>query len=345
MESHYSSDKVKKLSLVEAVRKRPGMYFGDVDDGGANNAINELIANAIDQFLAGLCDMISVKIKNGRIFVCDNGSGLPFHKKAPNNENLSLVEYYLTHRHDAPTADNHAPHIHIAHGGLGLVVVNAASAKLLIESADGNYFWEQAFGKGKIMTKATCVKGHYPKGTQIEVVLDPDIFGDNALDMFKLRKTMFELAHFFPGLTVELENERFFSKNGLLDLASILYKRPSKFQAQPRRFFFSGKQDDIQIQVAAIGQSDSGTEYISWVNGIETVEGGTHVKGLHHALTTAQWCPEIALVYIIMHNPKFAGPCVDKLCSTNVAQVIKALLVEPLSLFVKQKNDMIQFFK
>jgi len=343
MVSDYSRNDIKPLSLAEVVRKRPGMYFGDVEYDAAKNAISEVLANAVDLFLAGLCDLISLKVENGRIVVRDNGPGLPFHKRAPEDEKLSLVEYYLTHLHHTPTADNHVPHIHVFAGSLGLAVLNAGCTKLLIESSDGHHFWKQEFGRGKIITEASCVTGQYAKGTQLEIVLDPEIFGNpplNSLNMPELRKTMFELAHFFPGLTVELESERFFSKNGLLDLAVIFYKRPPAFRQPPRQFFFAGQQEEVQIQVAAMGKADadSATEYNAWVNGTESVAGGTHVKGLHNAFVTAQWQPKVALIHVIMHNPQFANPCKDKLSSPHVIRVIEALLEEPLRLFIEQNK-------
>jgi DNA gyrase subunit B len=139
---------------------------------------------------------------------------------------------------------------------------------------------------------------------------------------------MFELAHFYPGLVVEFQDERFVAKNGLLDLACIHYKNmPAAWALDPPiKFFHSGITEGVQIQVAAIGETGDETEYLSWVNGASTVEGGTHVEGLKLAFSEACWNPKLALIQVIMHDPRFAGPSKDALRSIDVKDEVKEYL-------------------
>jgi len=263
----YDSTNIKVLELPDSVRKRPGMYFGDVKNTGANTVVNELLANSIDQFLAGKLTHIKILIKESVIQFSDDGPGLPFNQTSPDNANNTLVEHYLTKRHDSATADLHAPHVHVVTGGLGLAVLNAVSETIIIDSSDGKTLWHQEFGKGRILSSLSKEKSKKPSGTTFKLKLDNKIFGKNAFDMPQLRKTVFELAHFYPGLTLEFQDERFHSKEGLLDLANFFYKKPSNSLSLTKQFSFTGKSENVQVHLAAIGDSSNETEYFSWVNG------------------------------------------------------------------------------
>jgi DNA gyrase subunit B len=327
----YHPSKISVVTLPEAARKRPGMFFGDIEYNGANVVVHELVANAVDLYLAGSSTKIGIKIEHQVITIEDDGPGLPFWEAAKEDSSINQVQRFLTHRHDAPTADNHAPHIHLVGGGLGLAVINAVSSKMFIQSADGERLWKQAFAKGYAASDLSVENSSQQKGTIIELTLDREIFGNNTVNMHELRKTMFEVAHLFPGLTLELQSERFRANNGLLDLAYILYKRASLFLPPPGIFYFHGKQGDVDIQVAALGDSDGETNYCSWVNGQESVSGGTHVKGLENAFKKISWSPSVALIHLIMHNPRYAGPCKDILCNKEVASVITEMLSVPIA--------------
>lgn len=328
-ENNYGAGQIRILKFPEAIRKRPGMYLGSTEPRGINILVYELVANSVDQFLAGSASTIKVRTNSQLIVVEDDGPGMPFGKTDQNGQ--PLVERYLTTNHNKPTADDHIPHIHILLGGMGLVVANALSSRLLIESSDGKNLWRQTFGKGRIASEATCEPSHRPQGTRIEMTLDTDIFGDRFLDRSEFRKTMFELVHFFPGLTIELDEERFHSKRGLLDLANLFYKGKCHLCLdQFRTFHFHGKQDDVQLQIAAIGESVKETEYFSWVNGGETVEGGTHVNGLKRVFRRVKWRPGVALIHVIMHDPRYAGPVKSALSNRDIANKIEAMLEEPM---------------
>jgi len=335
MSEDYTKNANVTLSLVDAVRKRPGMYFGDINPLALNSAIYEVIANSVDQYLSGVATKVELDVSEDVIRVSDDGPGLPFDKLAPNDKYTSLAEYYLMHRHDSPTADNHAPHIHFLGGGLGLAVVNAASEYINITSSNGSAVWKQSFGRGKVLTQPVKESQNAPSGTLLEIHLDKDIFLEYKPDAFALRKAMFELAHFYPGLVVDYNGERFIARKGLLDLACIHYQNnPAGYSDEPpARFFYEGTLEGTQVQVAIIGDAVTETEYLSWVNGVPSVGGGTHVEGLKAVLQAVSWKPKIALIHVIMHDPQYANPSKDVLRNLDITNVLSELLLEPITVF------------
>ncbi len=326
---------VKVLSFKEAIRKRPGMYFGEINSLAVNRAIYEAVANSVDQYLAGLATKVSLEIKDDLILVSDDGPGLPYEQPAPDSKFSSLAEYYLMNHHDSPTADDHAPHIHLIGGGLGLAVLNVASEYINVRSSNGSSVWSQQFGRGEILTQAISKDCQNPSGTTLEIKLDRDIFQEYKADHFDARKTLFELAHFYPGLKVCFQGETFIARKGLLDLAFIHYRNlPVAIDFSPAvRFFFHESLEGVQVQVAAIGDADKSTQYLSWVNGTSSVEGGTHVDALNNVFAAANWRPGLALIHVIMHDPRYAGPSKDALKSVEVKKVIETLLTEPIKAF------------
>lgn len=330
----YDSSSINVLKGPVAVRKRPGMYLGNIDSLAANRVICELIANSVDLFLVGLATTVRLEIVGSVVRVSDDGSGLPFDKGAVDGSESSLAECFFTSLHNSPTVDGHAPHIHIMGGGLGLGVVNAFCERVTVTSANGINVYKQIFGKGEVLSDCEVKNSNGASGTTIELILDKEIFGDNKPDRFDLRKTMFEVAHFYPGLVVEFQRERFCASEGLLDLAYIYFRDQlvTCGRSSPIKFSFDGVLNQVQIFVAAVGQvaEPSDTHFLSWVNGSPTVLGGVHVDSLRNAFLQIGWNPSVALVHTVMHNPKFAGPSKDAFASAEAGQVIKALLEDPL---------------
>ncbi|MFO1368961.1 MAG: hypothetical protein U1F46_08195 [Marinagarivorans sp.] len=332
MSDEYSKENIKVIPLPDSVRKRPGMFFGNINSLAVNAAIYEAVANAVDQYLAGNATKVSVDVEGKIIRVLDDGSGLPFNRLVTQCECSNLAEHYFIHHHDSPTADNHAPHIHIIGGGLGLAVLNAAAERIKVKSSNGVHTYSQVFGRGKIISPGEIKKIRSAPGTELEIELDADLFQGYQPDFSAMRKTLFELAHFYPGLVVEFQQERFVASRGLLDLAYIQYSNPPLAWAQdpPVKYFLNKIKDQIQIQVAAIGDSKTDTTYKSWVNGVETVEGGAHVVGLSKAFENVSWMPRVAFIHLIMHDPKFAGPSKDALRSSLVENIIEKAVTESL---------------
>lgn len=342
MADEYDSTSVEVLTLPEAVRKRPGMYFGEINGLAVNTLIFELVANSIDQFLASKASKVKLLSRNNTIVVSDDGPGLPFDRESVNQTDISLAGSYMVGNHNTPTADNHAPHVHLSTGsglgGLGLAVVNAACKRIDVTSSNGKSIYKQSFGRGKILSKVAEESCSDETGTKFELLIDPEVFEGYSPDYSNLRKTMFELAHFYPGLIVEYQDERFIAEQGLLDLAYIYYENDSAFKREvnPAKFYYHGKRGATCIQVAAIGNSNDQTLIRSWVNGSPSVEGGTHTEGLIDALSEVNWSPKIALIQVIMHEPRYAGPSRDALRNSETKEIVRELLSLPLSKFTKK---------
>jgi len=332
----------KTLSLVESVRLRPGMYFGDVDScSGANSVVYELVSNVVDHFLAGRASFVRVVVDGHNIYVEEDGPGLPFAQPSPNDKSDHLAEHCLLRWHETATADGHAPHVHVLGGCFGLAVLNAGAASLDVVSKNGSAVYRQTFVDGRAQTKSSVAPCTDAQGTKVHVQLSKEVFGHRTPHLPSLRRTLFEVAHFYPGLVVELQDERFVSRWGLLDLAFALLS-PSSAQATyppPPEFSYSGILDGVQLQVAAVGEAKK-TAFRSWVNGLETEAGGAHVNALKRALAKVDWTPAVALVQVIMHRPEFAGPTKSSLKSRSVAPALRKMLVPALEAFTSSTEPL-----
>jgi len=228
----YDSSSVKVLTGAEAVRKRPGMFFGKLNEAGVNRVLFEVIANSIDQYLAKHSTMIRVEFEDNIIRISDDGKGLPFDKASPENSEQNLVEHYFTTLHTSATADLHVPHVHVNLIGVGLAAVNAVCENISVTSFNGQKKFNQRFGKGKITAPLTVEKDVSPSGTLTEIRIDEKIFGSAKPDLISLRKTLFEIAHFYPGLIIHLNTECFCAKNGLGEWLSNGTRRSTRSEFQ-----------------------------------------------------------------------------------------------------------------
>lgn len=319
------------MLLTESIKKRPGMYFGE-DSKAGNAVVFELFANSVDQCLAGKASEISISVTGHHIVVADNGEGMPFGEHSVDNSYHSAVECYLMKLTDSPTVDGHAPHVHVSLGGLGLAVINACSKSLEITSISNGIKWQQRFGQGQILDKANQLFTDLSSGTTIELTLDADIFIQDCFEFSLLRKEIFEICHLFPHIKVNLDiegnKETISPLNGLLDLA-ILYG----YVDSDKQFSFHQTVDDIEIHVACIASScheAEQTTFYSWANGMRTNQGGTHVVGFRNALNKYNLTPNTAMISLLFHNPRYAGPSKGELTNEEVTSVIEKVLAQPL---------------
>jgi len=332
-EGSYTSS-ITVLTGLDSVRKRPGMYFGSTSAAGIEYMVGEFASNAADQFLAGRATAIAVRLDDARIVIEDDGSGLPFDEAGPEGSE-SLATHYLTTLHAQPTADEHAPHVHI-HGfhGVGLAAVNAVSATLRCEAWRGGHLWAQEFSRGVPTGAPEVVATGHGQGTTISFVPDPEVWGSTRPRPAAIRAQLFLMAHLIPGLHVRFGEEHFHSLRGLEDLALIeLQVTASHIWPWRSRPVFSHRvrTGDLDIAVAFVGDADeSGTRWRTWVNGSETPGHGSHQDGLRDALQEADWAPALAMAHLIMHAPKFAGPTRDRLDVPEVAAPIQAAVQEAI---------------
>ncbi len=326
----YSSDQIQVLTFPEAIRKRPGMYFGEISSMAVNTIVYEAIANAIDQYLLGNSTRLSVQINNELITISDDGKGLPFDRPSIDDNCEHLAESYFLNRHIKATADGHAPHVHTMNSGIGLVLVNAASESLIVRSCNGSQQYHQKFSKGNVLERSNIEDASgATAGTTLIIKPDAELFQGHGPHLSELRKTLFEVAHFYPGLIVEFQQERFLSTRGLIDLAYLWYSKPPAawVNGSPKEYTFECFKEGVQVRIAALGESNE-MECKSWVNGIETL-GGSHVEGAKKAFFGVK--PKLVLVHVIMHDPRYAGPCRDELVCPKVEDIIVGLVKKGIS--------------
>ena len=310
------------------MRKRPGMFIGNPRSRhGVVALVNELFANVADLFMVGKATRFSVRCDRDRwVTVIDDGPGLPF-DQWDENFGMTMLEKHVSVGHDKPTADDHVPHVHMSSLGIGLITIGAYSEELEIESCRGGVRYRQRFGRGVVLSEATKEPISAPDGSQFRFLPDPEIFGDfSKLDFLVLRARMFTAAHLFPGLVIEVQDERFCAPGGMGAYVETLVAAETHGDGNALRF--SGSTELCRIDFACGGRRAKGnpTWIQSWANGIQTTEGGTHVTGMKRALARAGVEPGIAALNVILDSPSFGSPTKSKLVVRGLdSDVEKAL--------------------
>jgi len=302
-----------RVNLLESVRGRPHMYFGDTHSRGAFQAAAEVIANALDQFLLGAASHIRVHLSEWEVSVWDDGNGFPLDKP------------YLEEHHFTPTADRHAPHVHLVTTGIGLAPVNAASSHFLLETIRDGRSHRVRYAEGQLQAKEEDVELDFQRGTRVTLHLDRKLFQE-GFPQGSVRRKMFYLSHLCPGVRLSLNEETFYSQVGLLDLADF---ERSEEDFSLERFGLTAECPELKLNVAFAGRADR-SMVRSWVNGAETPEHGTHVEGALSALAQMGWTPAIVLVHVVMREPRYAGPVKRRLDVRKVRPLVRAMLESPL---------------
>lgn len=298
------------------------MYIGDPSESGVEHLIYELVANSIDQFLLRQATHISVQIDESGIEVSDDGPGLPY--EIMHADGSRLAESYFLSFHDTPTADGHAPHVHLSHAGFGLIAVNALSQETRVISHRAGLRWEQVFQRGKAISPVISTPSD-ATGTSIRFKPDPEVMTANVPRHYALRRKLFDTVHLHPGLTIELGRERFHSSRGLADLAA--FGTAPRMGTTTQTFEAVVELSGITINAAAAGEAGrTTTAWRSWANGNETPEGGTHVQGFQDALRRCQWQPAAAMIHVLLTKPQFASPTRSRLGTQHVRKQVRDAL-------------------
>ncbi len=318
----YDFEDHTKLADREIVRVRPGMFIGDTSQQGCHHLLMEVVSNSVDQFLQGHATRIAVQAQGQTFEVSDDGAGFSMEK----------ARDHLTRLHFTPTADRHAPHIHLAPSGVGISVVNFLSAEMTVESLDDQGGWRLSFRRGRLVSEERIPN---PSGTLVRATLDPRIFGQTGIPLPVVRRVLFDAAHLFPGLPISLNRETFFSADGLLDLTAfeaLDIHRGLRFGT-----VFDGP--ELSLSCACTGKDvGAGPTVRSWVNGVLTPEHGSHVEGLLAALAWVGWRPAALMIHVVMKEPRYAGPTRDKLALPKVRTLVRDALIEPLRSFVSRHS-------
>ena len=324
--------------FLKQIRNRPTMYIGATGQQGSAFLVGELVSNSIDQFLMGYGTSVNLQIAGRSITVTDDGVGLPFDLPS-NSKNKNRFADHMTELHRHPTADNHAPHVHIhSSSGHGLIVVNALSQSVEVRSWRAGKLWQQAFGRGVTKSEAKQIQpSDLPansllkdRGTEITFVPDHQILGEAPFDLLNFRKRMFDAAHLFAGLKVGLQDEVFYAPEGLAALAATNFMNGIG-RGEPLHLKLDAKNYKFELVAwGRAGNTNSRTEnakrktkWASWANGWDTSQGGTHIDACNTAFDEVKWKPKRALVQLLMKEPEFAGPTKQKL---NVPHIEKELV-------------------
>ena len=370
--SSYQANSIKVLKGLEAVRKRPGMYIGDTDDGtGLHHMVYEVVDNSIDEALAGYCKNINVKINaNGTVTVNDDGRGIPvdMHK----GEKKSAAEVIMTQLHAGGKFDHDSYKVSGGLHGVGVSVVNALSEKLELEiNRDGKKYYIE-FKNGDAKAPLKVIGKSKQSGTQITFLPSKEIFSSIKFSANILIKRMRELAFLNKGIKITftdaiLKKEKvteFKFDGGVLEFVEFLDEKREKLQNKngndlfKKPIFIEGKKDDVEVECSLKWNGGYSEDVLPYTNNIFQKDGGTHVLGFRSALT------RIINKYANEHNllkknklaisgddikegltcvlstkipdPKFSSQTKDKLVSSEVRMIIETIINEKLSIWFDQ---------
>ena len=289
----YSASNITVLEGLEAVRVRPAMYIGDVNFRGLHHLVYEVVDNSIDEALAGFCDKIYVSInEDNSITVEDNGRGIPvdMHEK----EHRSALEVVMTVLHAGGKFDKGTYKVSGGLHGVGVSCVNALSEHMIVNVYRNGKTYQQEYSKGKPLYPVKEVGPADKTGTRITFHPDGTIFTTTEYDYNTLLERMRELAYLNKGIDITIEDKRpladgsfqsqhFYSEKGLRDF--IAYLDENREKLMPEAIYIEGERNGIPIEIAMQYNNTYNENIHSYVNNINTHEGGTHLAGFRSGLT------------------------------------------------------------
>ena len=355
---HYDATSITVLEGLEAVRKRPAMYIGDIGARGLHHLIWEVTDNSVDESLAGYCDTIRVIIgKDGSITVSDNGRGIPVDMHATMKK--PALEVVMTTLHAGGKFDNDSYKVSGGLHGVGVSCVNALSDWCTVEVLREGNLYTQEYKRGvpvAAMTSRAADKKEKGSGTTVRFHPDGTIFETTDFQWEIIASRLRELAYLNSGLTIHLFDERnektaeYFAKGGIAEFVKFLNTNKETLHGKP--VVFQRERDNVAVEVA-IQYNDTYSEtLLSFVNNINTMEGGTHVGGFRSALTRtlvnyakseglmkslkADIGGEdvreglVAVVSVKMQNPQFEGQTKTKLGNSEIKGAVETVVGEGL---------------
>jgi DNA gyrase subunit B len=292
--TEYSASNIQVLEGLEAVRKRPAMYIGDVGIKGLHHLIWEVVDNSIDEALAGYCDTIKVTVsEDNSIIVEDNGRGIPtdMHEK----EKRSALEVVLTVLHAGGKFDKNTYKVSGGLHGVGVSCVNALSEYLKATVYREGKIFEQEYERGNPQYPVRVIGESDRRGTTVQFKPDKTVFTITEYNYETIASRLRELAFLNPGITIHLQDLRekdengearkdtFYSEGGLREFVDYIDATREKLIAEP--IYIENDRSEIPVQVALSYNTSFSENLVSYVNNINTHEGGTHVAGFRRALT------------------------------------------------------------
>ena len=365
IKTEYGADQIQILEGLEAVRKRPGMYIGSTSARGLHHLVYEIVDNAVDEALAGYCDTVEVSInKDNSITVIDNGRGIPVginHKAG-----IPAVEVVFTILHAGGKFGGGGYKVSGGLHGVGASVVNALSTWLEVTIYHEGKIYRQRYERGKTIYKLKVIGDCEPEktGTTVTFHPDPEIFEETVFDFSTLKHRFREIAFLTKGLKIiakDLREEEpresvFHYEGGIREF--VQYLNRSNTALYEDILYFEGTKDHVMVEVA-MQHNDSYTESsYSFVNNINTPEGGTHLVGFKNALTktfndyarnnkllkdseanlTGDDIREglTAIVSVKIEDPQFEGQTKQKLGNTEARSAVDGIVSEQLTYFLEQ---------
>ncbi len=359
----YTADNIKILEGLEAVRKRPSMYIGNVDIEGLHHLVYEVVDNSIDEAMAGYCDVVNITgHTDNSVSVEDNGKGIPvgIHK----TEGIPAVEVVMTKLHAGGKFDDNSYKVSGGLHGVGVSVVNALSKFLELEIYHNGNIYYQTYAKGKKISELKVLGKTNKRGTKIHFFPDTEILNSDEFSYDILVRRLRELAFLNKGLRITIEDERsdnkneFFYEGGISSFVEYLNKLHTPLH---KPVFVEGVKNDVHIEVALQYNDTFKEKIFSFANNINTVEGGFHLIGFKTALTRTinQYTANgnlpknfqvklsgddvreglTAIISIRIKSPQFEGQTKTKLGNSEVKGLVESLVNERLSIFLEENPN------
>jgi len=366
-QENYTAKNIQVLEGLEAVRKRPAMYIGDVSSRGLHHLVYEVVDNSIDEALGGYCDKIEVTIHpDNSVSVIDNGRGIPtgIHEK----ENRSALEVVMTVLHAGSKFDKGSYKVSGGLHGVGVSCVNALSSRLHATVYREGKIWEQEYAKGKPVEAVRITGESMKTGTKVTFKPDAEIFQHTEYDYNILSSRLHELAFLNKGIQLRIIDERekddegnfksetFFSSEGLKDFIQYLDANREKLMPDP--ITIEGEKSGIPVDIALQYNTSFSENLHSFVNNINTHEGGTHLAGFRRGLTrTLKAYAEksgmlakqkfdingddfreglTAIISVKVMEPQFEGQTKTKLGNSDVMGAVDQIVSEHLSHYLEE---------
>ncbi len=364
---NYTADNIQVLEGLEAVRKRPAMYIGDISERGLHHLVYEVIDNSIDEALAGYCDNIELFIhKDNSVTVSDNGRGIPtgYHEK----EKRSALEVVMTVLHAGGKFDKGSYKVSGGLHGVGVSCVNALSDMLKVTVHREGQIFEQEYHIGKPLYPVRVVGETDRTGTIVHFKPDSTIFTTLVYDLEILKSRIRELSFLNKGIRLSITDEReldengtplyqsIYSEKGLLDFIEYLDGMREKLMPDP--IYIEGEKNEIPVEISMQYNTSFSENIHSYVNNINTHEGGTHLAGFRRALTRTLKAYadksgmlknlklEIngddfregltAIISVKVQEPQFEGQTKTKLGNNEVMGAVDTLVSELLSYYLEE---------
>ncbi len=365
---NYDATSIQVLEGLEAVRKRPAMYIGDISTKGLHHLVYEVLDNSIDEAMGGYCDTINVTInEDGSITVLDNGRGIPIdiHEK----EGRSALEVVMTVLHAGGKFDKDSYKVSGGLHGVGVSCVNALSDQMKVTVFRNNEIWQQEYSKGKPLYQVRQVNGETThRGTEVTFLPDDTIFTETDFSYTILSNRLRELSFLNKGVRLTITdhrvsdedggflNDEYFSEEGLKEFVQYLDETREKLIDEP--IYMDGEKSGTPVEVAMQYNSSFAENVQSYVNNINTIEGGTHLAGFRRALTRTlkSYADKSgmlsklkfdisgddfreglsAVISVKVAEPQFEGQTKTKLGNSEVAGAVDQAVSEMLSYYLEE---------